>query len=176
VSLVLRKIRKSKWYKNEGVPWLAEGELQADALSDLATKDNELSVWRIEGNRSNLERVVVALAAGCDYISNFDYALFDQETLSEINIRIKNTEGDSPDEDANSWHVDLAELSATKLMELATAIMRKAEIKRIPEKSILRLVARAVASGQIDRTKLRLKSPDDMTKLGRLVTAEGSGL
>jgi hypothetical protein len=45
VALVLRKIRKSKWYKSGSVPWLEEGDLRADALSDLATKGNKLSVY-----------------------------------------------------------------------------------------------------------------------------------
>jgi hypothetical protein len=44
VPFFLSKIRKSKWYKHNDVPWLAEGELQADALGDLATNANALSL------------------------------------------------------------------------------------------------------------------------------------
>lgn len=96
MPLVLRKIRKSKWYKTERVSWLEEGQLQADALADLKTTNNELSVWHIEDDKSNLEEVVAALAANCDDVSNLDYALFDQQLLSEIDIRIKATKGGSP--------------------------------------------------------------------------------
>ena len=52
--------------------WLAGDEVQADALVDLSTKDNELSVWLIENDKSNLEHVVTALAANCNTISNLD--------------------------------------------------------------------------------------------------------
>ncbi len=45
MPLFLRKIRKAKWYKINGAAWLPAGEFQADALSDLGTKDNTLSVW-----------------------------------------------------------------------------------------------------------------------------------
>ena len=69
MPLFLRIIRKAKWYKNEQVPWLPEGELQADTLTDLSTKSNELSVWHIEDDRSNLEQVVTALAAGRDHLN-----------------------------------------------------------------------------------------------------------
>jgi hypothetical protein len=155
VPFFLRTIRKAKWYKNEDVSWLAEGELQADALADLATKGNELSVWHIEDDRSNLEQVVTAVAAGRDNIANLDYALFDQQILSAINIKIKETKGGSPDEKVNAWHRDLVELSATKLMELAKAIQTEAAKERILPKDIIRLIKRAIASGQIERAKLK---------------------
>jgi hypothetical protein len=155
VSLLLRTIRKAKWYKNENVSWLAEGELQADAMADLSTKDNELSVWHIEYDRSNLEQVVAALAAGRDSIANLDYALFDQQILSAIGIKIKDTKGGSPDEKVNSWHRDLMELSATKLMELAKAIQTKAAKERILPKDIIRFIKQAAESGQIDLAKLK---------------------
>lgn len=165
--LVLRQIRKAKWYKHENVPWLAESELQADALGDLHTTHNELSVWYVEDNRSNFERIVAALAANRDRISNFDYALFRQEHLSEINIKVKHTEGDSPDEEANAtWHYDLVELPASKLMELAKAIQANAEIGRFSEKQILQLVAQTVASGHVDldQTRLTEKEKDQVIR------------
>jgi len=155
VPLFLRIIRKAKWYKNEQVPWLPEGELQADTLTDLSTKSNELSVWHIEDDRSNLEQVVTALAAGRDNIASLDYALFDQQTLLAINIKIKETKGGSPDEKVNSWHRDLVELSATKLMALAKVIQTEAVKGRILPKDIIRLIKQAIASGQIERAKLK---------------------
>ena len=90
MPFILRTIRKSKWYKHERVPWLVEGELQADALGDLRTSDNELSVWLVEDDESNLEQVVTALAVTRQRISNVDYALFDLQFLSELNIKIIN--------------------------------------------------------------------------------------
>ena len=57
---ILRQIRKAKWYKHPNVPWLNEGELQADALADLITKDNTLSVWMLE-DETFVERAATAL-------------------------------------------------------------------------------------------------------------------
>jgi len=160
MPLILRKIRKARWHKysQADFPWLLDEDIPADPLGDLATNDNELSVWQIDDDKSNLPRVAAALAANSDDISNLDYALFDQQLLNEINITLRPSKGNSPDDLANqNWHIDLFELSARKLVDLAKAVLNNAEIKRIPEKEILHLLVQAVAAGQIERTKLRAK-------------------
>jgi len=157
---ILRKIRKARWYKYNQLnfPWLLEEDIPADPLGDLATNNNTLSVWQINDDQSNLHQVVTALAANSDDIANLDYTIFDQQLLQEINITIKLTKGNSPDEMANlSWHHDLIELSARRLIDLAKAIWTHGEIKRIPEKEILNLIAQAVGSEQIQSIKLRPK-------------------
>ena len=163
MPLLLRKIHRANWYENPGIPWLAEGELQADALVDLATKDNALSVWYVEDDASNLELIVTVLAAKCEHISNFDYALFHQELLSELSIKLESIRGDSPDEGANTlWHRHVVELSAPKLMELAEVILTGAEKNRFLGKHVRRLIQQGVASGRIERTKLK---PGILTKI-----------
>lgn len=158
MPLVLRKIRKSKWYKHEGVAWLAEGELQSDALTDLSTNNNELSVWYIKDDKSNLARIVAALAANSDHVSNLDYALFNEQVLSEIGIKVEKRKGATIDEEANtSWHCELVELSASRLMELAKAILTKAEKKRVQEKEVRELIKQSLNSGHIDKTKLKTR-------------------
>ncbi|MCI0490485.1 MAG: hypothetical protein L0229_28150 [Blastocatellia bacterium] len=158
MPFILRKIRKAKWYKSEGVPWLAEGDLQADALVDLATKGNRLSIYLVYDDRSNLERVVAALAtANTDYISDFEYALFDLSALEKIGIELEKIEGETPDAMVNSWHCDLVELSASKILALATIIRSQAKRKRILSRRVLELVESAIASQQIDPTKLKPK-------------------
>jgi hypothetical protein len=152
----LRTIRKARWYNVEGVSWLEKGDIQADPLADLNTKGNELSVWLVENDRSNLEQVVTALAATRTDISNLDYALLDVRLLPELNIKVRHTTGGTPDEKANaSWHRDLVELSAFKVVELARVILAKAERKRIPETEIRRLIIQAIASGRIEPTELQ---------------------
>lgn len=152
----LRKVRFNKWLRTEECPWLAEGELQADSLVDLCTDNNALSVWQIDDSQSNLERVIVALAANCYRIQNVDYIIFDQKMLSEIGVRVEKTEGNTHDRDANtSWHYDFKNLSAQKLMRLATMTMNNDEVLiRSPKKKIIQMVKRFVESGLIDHGKL----------------------
>lgn len=155
MPLILRTIRKSKWYKNNNVAWLKQGEIQADALGDLLTKNNTLSVWLVEDDQSNIEQIVTALAASRDTISNLDYAIFQIDLLANANIKIENNEGATPYEKANRFHRDLVELTATKLINLAETILVNSQIERISEKKIGNLLETAVQNREIDKKKLR---------------------
>jgi hypothetical protein len=88
MALILRIVRKSRWSFTP--PWLSEDDLQADSLVDFSTKKNELSVWHIDKDESNLKRIISALAANRDTLSNFDYALFDKKILIDNNIKPNN--------------------------------------------------------------------------------------
>lgn len=95
MAFILRKLdRKASFYLPD---WLDEDDAQADALSSLRTKDNRLSVWRIDDDRGNLRRVVAALAAGRDFLDKLDYAVIDRQvperdgTASERSSRIRRT-------------------------------------------------------------------------------------
>ena len=148
MPLLLRKIRKNRWYKD--LAWLPGGNLQADSLVDLTTKDNKLSVWFIKDDMSNLERVIAALAANRDFIANFDYALFSEEILEKKDIKTEKSKGDSKDYEANDqWHRDLYELSATKLLDIAEHIFNEGTIKRIQEKQVEKHINEAVQTGKI---------------------------
>jgi len=159
VPLLLRKIRKNRWFlPDEGLPYLLEGEIPADPLVDLATSANRLSVWYIEADRSNLERVQVALASNGEYVSNFDYALFEDRLLEGLNVKISQTVGSTPDESANvEWHRDVEELSASKLAEIAKIVFHYCEKARVPEIEVAVKVRRAIESGQIVRSRLNGK-------------------
>ncbi|MGL5872037.1 MAG: hypothetical protein ACRC2R_06660 [Xenococcaceae cyanobacterium] len=154
MPLLLRAIRKSKWSTSNNISWLSAQEIQADALGDLKTSNNTLSVWYVEDDKSNLEQVIIALAANRDTISNLDYALFDLNLVEDIGIKIEVNEGATPYESANRWHRDLVELSVTKLVKLAKVILTKSHKERIPEKKILSLIRDTVKNGNIDKTKL----------------------
>ena len=156
MPLLLRITRRAKWYKNPNVPWLPAGELQADALGDLNTKVNELSVWYIDEDRTNFERVISALAAKRDVAANFDYALIDSEEISDLNLKMVQTPGDSLDEEANkSWHRDIRELTASLLFELARAIRAKGEIDRIDWKDVGAWLGDSISDGKIDENQLK---------------------
>lgn len=151
----LRQINKSKWYRNPGVPWLGEGELQADALRDLKTTGNELSVYHVQEGETNLVQIITALAAGRDSVANFDYALISQEVVTTLQIKVKQSPGETRDATVNEWHRDLCELSADKVMDLARAIQNEADKRRILGKKLLGHLREAIRSGRIDRDRLK---------------------
>ena len=161
MSLLVRKIRKSRWYRNHD--WLTEVDIQADSLGDLSTKQNRLSVWFVEEDESNLERIITALAANCDTLSNFDYALFSEDILARESIKIEKSQGISKDSDANDrWHRDICELSATKLLSIAQHISKEGKIDRIQERIIGEHISKAVQTGKI---KLETLKPGIQSKI-----------
>lgn len=172
MAYLLRVIRKARWYRDENTAWLGEGEFQADALADLETKGNALSLWFVADDRSNLEQVVSALASTRQRISNLDYALVDQKFIAENNLKLQSVISNSPYEQANTWHRDLVELSASKLCVLAKIIFEYGEKKRYTEKDVLRLMARAIALGHIDRAKLNM-SQDDVRRINQYIAEIG---
>jgi len=131
-------------------------QIRNGPLRDFVLENSTLSVWYIEDDRSNLEQVAVALASTRDSFSNFDYALIDEALLITINIKIEQTDGATPDQEANTrWHRDLVELADSKLIDLVRTIAEKGETARIPEKKMAVLIQQAVAARHLDRTKLK---------------------
>ena len=164
VLLVLRTISKSKWYRTQGVYWLSEGALQADVLNDLRTKGNKLSVWHIDVDRSNLQQAIVALAANRDYITNLDYVLLEESTLSALDIRIEDSPGETPDDGANNWHCEIVELSLEKLMQLVEVI-KEADHERVTEKKIRKQLLKALDSRRISLDKMNASMASSIVKM-----------
>jgi hypothetical protein len=156
MPLLLRTITRSQWLKTRRPAWLPEGECTADALRDLETENNELSVWQIGDDKGNLDQVITALAAGRDAPSRFDYALFDRSRLDPIGIQINKTPGITLDDAANNaWHHDLVELTGSKLLGLARVISEEATaIERKNEKEMNRLIVAAVKERRIELRRL----------------------
>ena len=162
MALILRIVRKSRWCFPP--PWLPEDDVQADSLVDFSTKNNELSVWHIE-DESNLERIISALAANRDTLSNFDYALFDNKILVDNNIKLRESKGISLDEEMNDlFHFDLYELSANKVANLTICIMKEGKINRIHERDIKQFIINSIEAGNIKPDNLKDKLRNKINK------------
>ena len=152
MSLILRKLdRKAGFYNQE---WLPDGDVQADALTSLRTKGNRLSVWSIDDDRSNLSRVIAALAAGRDYLDKLDYAIIDDRDLASLGVRVVRVDGESSDEGANQrWHRDLITLSGRQLV--GSAACMRGGLTREPKSRVRELVVESVQSEFVARNSLK---------------------
>src|SRR5438045_1847252 len=128
MPFLLRKLTKQKWQPEYAIGWLLEGDLQADALNDLATQNNELSVFHIDDDKSNLNRVVAALAAKRDSLDKLDYALVASQIADDAGFKTRMIKGDTADEAVNQWHRDITELSVANLANLAVVIKQRGQI------------------------------------------------
>lgn len=147
---ILRKIKKTRWYGADKIDWLAEGEIQAEALADLQTQSNILSVWIVEDNESNLGRVVAALAATCGSKTIVDYVTIDQKRIEDIGLLMKQTNGDSPDRTANSeWHRDLLQLTVNGVAALVAELSANGERNRMTWPKVKAEIQKSVDAGYI---------------------------
>ena len=137
MPLLLHSVRENRWFKEDAAPWLERGDVPADAVSDLRTTGNELSVWELESDRSNLKRIVCALALGRSEITASGYVVFDSAPLAGIDIGISAEKpGGTPDKGANKWHRDLTNLSGNKLVALTRAILQHGDTGTVLKKEI----------------------------------------
>jgi hypothetical protein len=165
VPYLLRKIRRSKWFAT--LDWLPSNELQADALGDIRTQNNELSVWLVPDDKSNLAEVMAALSLSADQVSIVEYALIGLDIVSEKGFEIAENLGQTPFTAANHWHRDLVKLSVGKVFELCE-LVKEAQKERCPDREALNYMAQALGSGAVDVSKISDKLQQSLTKKGVL--------
>lgn len=152
MSQFLRSVRQGRWYKYPDVEWLEAGEMQADALSDIQTKDGRLSVYLV-ANEGDIQRVAAALAANRDKIANIDYVVFAGANLNSLGITVQSTEGKTPDGAINRLHCELGNLTAKRLVQLAEVISAGTH-KRIQKRQIKEWLQGAASAGHLDKSKV----------------------
>jgi hypothetical protein len=149
MPLFLRNVRENRWYKTGAALWLAQGDVPADPLGDLATTENRLSVWEVAIDRSNVERIVRALAVTRQKIADMGYVLFDSSLLATAGIDAVAENGETPDEGANNWHRDLIDLSGNKLVILTKLILENGESGTVLKKRLEQLVTDGVEQKEL---------------------------
>lgn len=156
MSRLLVKVKKNRWLKSPRPSYLQIDDVPGDCLQDLRISNNELSVWSIESDNSNLNRVMTALAGNQDSMATCDFLLFDEGVITMLGLKMKATVGNAPDrEAANRWHRDLIELSGKKALTLVLAIFEDAERVRFWEHQIHESLRDALSLGHIDRASLK---------------------
>lgn len=153
MTYFLRSIRQARWLKYPDLNWLPHGELQGDALRDLQTTDNALSIYKVE-SEGDKERIVIGLAATKDNVANLDYAIFEDSKFSVLGIAAEEREGDTPDIEVNKLHCELRNLTVGLLAQLAQ-VVSMGKHNRILKKQIKSGLQAAVNAGMVDRGRLK---------------------
>jgi hypothetical protein len=136
---------------------MGPSDVPSDALVDLKSADNKISVWRIEADRSNLHIALTAVASNRDRLDKLDYTLVDESIISAIPIALSEADGASAHASANAnLHRDLVELTVARVAKLAERMM-PLERFRLSEKEVRKLLVEGLDSGQLDRGKMSAK-------------------
>lgn len=152
-------------------PWAVAGDVPANVLNDFKCDDkNELSVWRVADDRSNLKLVLTALASGTMRLDKLDYALFDEALLTAVSIKAVPTPGKSGCPAADAAHRDLVQLTAAKVANLAREMMPATRV-RLPEVEVTKMLTQALETGVLDRDKT---NKDLLAKLDEVIAAKNA--
>src|SRR5215813_14154600 len=93
MPLLIKLDNKRMWDRPE---WLPVGEVPAEAVQDFRVDGNELSLWYVEPDGSNLDRVLAAIAANRQHVDKIDYAVFEDAVVERCGLTIRPTPGRLP--------------------------------------------------------------------------------
>lgn len=160
MACLLRSVRQERWYEATSSP---DDPLPADPLSDLNTKKNCLSVWQVSSDESNLEEIVVAIAAGFGHVQNMDAVLIDERAIGELGLRVEASPGKTPLPRATGYHRDLVQLQAGSLVQVGDTL-RRGDFRSFSERTVRELLARYIREGRLSPADLH---PDVKSHLQR---------
>jgi hypothetical protein len=158
VPLLLRGLKKIERWKpdSEDISWLSQNDFPAEPLIDLIPDSKgKLSVWEIEDDESNLDRVLAAQIATKDNLKPYPYLLVDLDVIVDAGIELDRINGTTPDHIVNSLHRDIVKLSATMLVQLGRVIWRnKKRLDEVSDWDAESWVRHGIDQGHIDRRRL----------------------
>jgi hypothetical protein len=156
MTLLVRKISKAKWYQ---LDIAVSYDVSADALTNcLRTTKNTLSVWKID-TEDDLNQAVLALVANQDHLAAIDVVILEESSLSQYNLKIIASPGDTPVESLVNEHRDIAELSYNKIGHVTNHIVdriRSNHIKRYTISMLKKVLKDAIEAGLIKKEDLKV--------------------
>jgi len=167
MPLAVRKIdNKILWeapLDEEQKKWLGERDLCADALEDLFTVKNTLSIFLIDENVSE-ERIFIALSAARNSVQDIDYVIFDLSACDDLEIECTAVEGDTPDNAVNKVHRDLIQLTATKVAALGNLMKQRGQTRRVRYKTVGRSINSSIGAGSLDLARMDAALKESLQK------------
>lgn len=167
MAVALRMLNNKRYWDREKADdeeWLGEGEIRADALRNVETKDNALSIYVVDESASAVDRTLAAFAANRDCLDKVDFALFETGLLDALETEVTATAGGTPDSEVNVQHHDVIHLTGSKLLRLVEMLIDQCQIERRTRPRVEKLIANGIANGQIDIKHLRDSMVESLKK------------
>ena len=163
----VRTFSPAKWKPRDH---LAAGEIAADAVTiDLRTTDDALSVWRCEkGDETDLDEVVLAIAAGRERLDRCFVVCLSGEELEEDGVLWTPSAGRTPVSDLAGRHADLWRLDYARLglvarrMQVAIGVGRT---HRLTKQRVRELLLAAVAQDRVDADQVHERLRSDLGEI-----------
>lgn len=140
----LRALQRGRWRPAADV-----FGLRADALLDLRTRRDTLSVWLVADSESNLPDIVAALAAQRQHLQELDFVLLPEPAVQDLGIQAVATPGDTAVASARDLHRDLTGLTVGNIVDLARLIHLSGQPRRASKLEVRTILAGAITSGAL---------------------------
>lgn len=168
MDYLARKISRSKW---ESRPYVGPEDVRADAVTGcLRTSNDTLSLWRCSQDNSDVSEVVLAFAASMDVIEGIHIVLLDQNDLNNDGLILRRTpeNANTPVKELSNRHIDLENLTMTKLSSLARRIANNvrqgSNLYHFTKKDIREILCRAVKNNRLNIQALNAKIQKEIKK------------
>ena len=154
MSLLIRKIKKSKWLQGDEVP----DDVPADAITGgcVRTQCNTLSVWEVP-DENRIDEAVLAIVAAGHHLESIDIVQIDREYLEENEVDCIQTKGCTKVEDLVDTHIDLSNLTYKELGIIAYHIVdkfRQNKVERYRKKRLKEILRDAIHNKRLKITDL----------------------
>jgi hypothetical protein len=121
---LIRAINRENWPEPDELTDI--GDLIADALNDITTTDNKLSVWYAD-NQDDIYNALIAYLGTMDkWVTNdsIDYVAIDMNDIKEIGLPILEEKNTTYISGEDIRHRDIAELNYTSIENISKIIIK----------------------------------------------------
>lgn len=164
MAFLVRKVARAKWPEE----LCNTTDIPGDAIADLRTTNNTLSLWRIE-SEDELEKAALALSASSktERIENVSLVWIPEKDFEEKGLVLdKSSAGDTVISDLVNTHCDLCDLSYGSLGTVASTIMKgilkEGHYKRYSKKEIKTFLVNAYLENKIEESKCKTSLIDEI--------------
>lgn len=140
-----------------------DAKVCGDAITDLKTSNNMLSVWNVDGEEQINESVAV-IALGRERLDKVSYVILENNVIeNEINLSFQNNAGKCKPitkEEILKRHRDIVELDSAQLENLAAYMLNRVQEEQNAtkdEEDIKKIVAKMVDEKKVDPSKIKEK-------------------
>lgn len=161
----VRKISRPKWPDEP----CNINALKSDAIADIRTQGNDLSVWKID-NLDQLDDAALALAGSSktEKVETITVVWIDEKEVNKCGIEVDDSQlGDTIITDLASGHRNFSNLTYGKLGDISNLIMKEIYMnccRRYTRGNLRESFKSAFDNNKIDETKCMPKLLDDIKR------------
>lgn len=164
MTVIVRKLEQRRPWDES--PTSRLDEIQADVLNSLITDDNKLSVFELDQSEEQECRLIAALAIKRHHIVTLDIVNISKDVLAACGIEHEKVCGGTLDSVVNNWHLDLVDLTVSKMIQFVIRIKQEGDFKRYTKPSVEEAIRESVNKNQITTGMLGEKMRASLIKRG----------